>query len=78
MEQGSVRQVQRYDDSLWNGLLIGVGVGASTLLISDPTYERCTKDPRNVCANPQIGERVLAVGVMGAAGAGIDALIRPP
>jgi hypothetical protein len=76
MEQSSVLEVQNRGDSLWNGALIGLGVGVSALLISDPAYERCTNDPRNVCANPHAGERFLAVAIMGAAGAGIDALIR--
>ena len=76
MEQDSVRQVQRYGDSLWNGLLIGVAVGTAGSLIADPTYERCKNEPQKLCANPQTGQRVLAVGIMGAVGAGIDALIR--
>ena len=76
MEQDTVRQVQRYGDSLWNGLLIGAAVGIAGMLIADPTYDRCQDDPRKLCANPQTGQRVLAVAVMGAAGAGIDAFIR--
>lgn len=75
MDQGSVRHVQRQGDSLWNGMLIGVAVGASAMLIADPTYQRCTNDTRKMCANSQIGQRVLAIGIMGAGGAGIDALI---
>ena len=65
MEQSAVLQVRRRGDSLWNGLLIGLGVGVSALLISDPAYERCTNDPRNVCANPHVDERALAVASMG-------------
>ena len=75
MDQGRVRHVQRQGDSLWNGLLIGVGVGASAMLMADPRYERCTTGTQKLCANSQIGQRVLAVGILGAAGAGIDALI---
>lgn len=76
MEQNSVMRVRRHGDPLWNGLLIGLGVGVSAMLITDPAYERCTNDPRNVCANPHTGERILAVAAMGVAGAGIDGLIR--
>ena len=76
MEQDSVRQVQRYGDSLWNGFFIGVAVGIPGLLIADPTYEPCQNDPEALCANAQAGQRVLALGIMGAVGAGIDALIR--
>jgi hypothetical protein len=75
MDQSSVQYVQRRGDSLWNGMLIGVAVGASAMLIPDPRYEPCTNDTRKLCANSQIGQRVLAVGIMGAAGAGLDALI---
>jgi hypothetical protein len=75
LDQGSVQDVQRRGDSVWNGLLIGAAVGASAMLLADPTYERCANDPQRLCANSHMGERVLAVGVMGAAGAGIDALI---
>ena len=76
MEEDSVRQVQRFGDSLWNGLLIGAAVGTAGMLIADPTYERCQNDPQRLCADPQTGQRILAVGVMGGVGAGIDALIR--
>jgi len=76
MEQDGVRQVQRYGDSLWNGFFIGVAVGIPGMLISDPTYGPCTSDPQKPCANAQAGQRVLALGFMGAVGAGIDALIR--
>jgi hypothetical protein len=75
LDRSSVQGVQRHGDSLWNGMLIGVAVGASMMLIADPRYERCTNDTQKLCANSQMGERVLAVGMMGAAGAGIDALI---
>jgi hypothetical protein len=76
MEEDSVRQVQRFGDSVWNGLLVGASVGAAGMLIADPTYEPCQNDPQKLCADPQTGQRVLAVGVTGAVGAGIDALIR--
>jgi hypothetical protein len=75
MDQSSVRHVQRHGDPLWNGLLIGVAVGASAMLVADPRYEPCTNSPKTLCANSQMGQRVLAVGIMGAGGAGIDALI---
>jgi hypothetical protein len=76
MDSGRVRQVQRYGDSLWNGFLIGVAVGTPGVLIADPPYEVCKDDPQKLCAEPQLGQRVLALAVMGAVGAGIDALIR--
>ena len=41
MEQETVRQVQTYGDSLWNGLLIGTAVATPGMLIADPTYEPC-------------------------------------
>jgi hypothetical protein len=76
MEEDGVRQVQRYGDSLWNGFFIGMAVAIPGLLIADPTYDRCENDPGKLCANAQAGQRVLALGIMGAVGAGIDALIR--
>ena len=36
MDQASIRQVQRYGDSLWNGFFIGVGVSTPGVLIADP------------------------------------------
>jgi hypothetical protein len=74
VDRGTIRSVQR-GDSLWNGMLIGVAVGASAMLLGDPKYERCTNDAQRLCANPQTGQRLLAVAVAGAGGAGIDALI---
>jgi hypothetical protein len=71
-----IRQVDRYGDSLWNGFLIGAGVGAAAALISDPQYKPCEGQPLTQCADYQVGRRVAIVPVMGAAGAGIDALVR--
>lgn len=76
MDSDTVRQVQRYGDSLWNGLLIGMAVATPGMLIADPTYDPCPADPRAVCPNSQVGQRILAVGIMGGIGAAIDALIR--
>ncbi len=76
MEQESVRQVQSYGDSLWNGFLSGMAVGTSFALISDPMYEPCPDNAQMRCANPQVGQRILGVGVMAGVGVGIDALIR--
>ena len=76
MEQGAVRQVQSYGDSLWNGVLIGAAVGAASALMADPKYEPCPDKPQMRCANLQVGQRILAIGVMGGVGAGVDALIR--
>lgn len=76
MGQESVRQVQSYGDSVWNGLLVGMAVWTSFALISDPTYEPCPDNAQLRCANPQVGQRILGIGVMGGVGAGVDALIR--
>lgn len=76
MEQQSVRQVQSYGDSLWNGFLIGMAVGTSFALIGDPRYEPCPDNAQMRCGNPQVGQRTLGVGVMAGVGVGIDALIR--
>ena len=76
LEEETVRQVQSYGDSLWNGFLIGMAVATPGMLIADPTFEPCPNNPQMRCANSQVGQRILAVGMMGAIGAGIDALIR--
>jgi len=76
MEQETVRQVQTYGDSVWNGLLIGMAVATPGMLMADPTYEPCPDNAQLRCANAQVGQRILAVGIMGGVGAGIDALIR--
>jgi hypothetical protein len=73
---GTIRQIERYGDSLWNGIAIGAGIGAASALISDPQYRPCHNRPAVLCADAQIPQRVLMIGVMGAAGAGIDALYR--
>jgi hypothetical protein len=75
LDQSTIRNVQRRGDSLWNGTLIGVAVGASAMLLGDPKYERCANDAQRLCQNPQTGQRLLAVALAGAGGAGIDALI---
>ncbi len=75
LDQGTVQSVQRRGDSLWNGMLIGVAVGASAMLLADPRYEPCANDAQKLCANAQMAQRVLAIGIMGATGAAIDALI---
>jgi hypothetical protein len=74
--ESAVRQVQRYGDPLWNGFLIGMAVGTPGMLIADPTYDPCPDNPRRLCPNSQVGQRIVALTVMGAIGAGIDALIR--
>jgi hypothetical protein len=76
IDADTVRQVQRYGDSLWNGLLIGMAVATPGMLIADPTYDRCSSDPSRLCANSRVGQRIVAVGVSGAIGAAIDAAIR--
>ena len=74
-DQAGILDVQRRGDSLWNGTLIGLAVGASAMLLGDPKYERCANDAQRRCQNPQTGQRLFAVAVAGAAGAGIDALV---
>lgn len=76
VEHESVRQVQTYGDSLWNGLLIGVAVGTAAVLMTDPKYEPCSNGLPRQCADYQVGQRILAVGIWGVVGAGIDALVR--
>ena len=76
MGQESVRQVQSYGDSLWNGFLIGMAGATPGMLIADPTYEPCPDNAQRRCANSQVGQRILAIGIMGGVGAGIDGLIR--
>lgn len=76
LEADTVRQVQRYGDSLWNGLLIGMAVATPGMLIADPTYDPCPGDPSRRCANSQVGQRILGIGLMGAIGAAVDAAIR--
>lgn len=76
MEQETVRQVQSYGDSLWNGFVLGMAVATPGMLIADPTYEPCPNNAQMRCANSQVGQRIVAIGMMGAVGAGIDALIR--
>jgi hypothetical protein len=76
MEQETVRQVQTYGDSLWNGLVIGMAVATPGTLIADPTYGPCPNNERMRCANSLVAQRLLGIGIMGAVGAGIDALIR--
>jgi hypothetical protein len=76
IEARDVRQVERYGDALWNGMAIGAGIGTVDALISDPRYRPCPDRPERQCADAQVSQRLLLVGVMGAAGAGIDALHR--
>lgn len=72
----SVRQVQRYGDSLWNGTLIGLAVGASAMIMTDPKYVPCKGAPQARCEDYQVGQRVALIGAWAALGAGIDALVR--
>jgi hypothetical protein len=74
MDSASIRQVQRYGDSLWNGLLIGIAVGIPGAVISDSGSQPCEDDPQKRCAYGQ--GRFLVLAMMGALGAGIDALSR--
>ena len=73
-----IRQIQRYGDSLWNGALIGAAVAVPGVMIGDPPYRACPHDPSARCASTgaAIAQRAVGVAVMGAIGAGIDALMR--
>jgi hypothetical protein len=70
-----IRAVDRYGDPLWNGLAIGLGVGAGMALLSDPREVQCP-DGSSGCTDAQAGARLAAVALGGALGAGIDALSR--
>jgi hypothetical protein len=70
-----VRAVDRHGDPVWNGLFIGLGVGAAMALLADPREVRCP-DGSSGCTDTQIGGRLAAVAVSGALGAGIDAMFR--
>lgn len=76
MPQRSVRKVETVGDSLWNGLLIGMAAMTPGMLIADPTYSACPNNPGRQCANGQVGQRLLAIGLGGLVGVGIDALRR--
>ena len=55
MEEDSVRQVQRFGDSLWNGLLIGAAVGTAGMLIADPTYRALPERSSEAVRGPSDG-----------------------
>jgi hypothetical protein len=74
--QDSVSQVQRYGDPLWNGFVIGAAVATPAILLSDPAKKPCGVNLQRRCGEVQVGQRVLAIGIMGLIGTGIDALIR--
>lgn len=76
MSAPRIRQVQRYGDSVWNGLAIGAAVALPGMLISDPRYVPCRNDPQRTCSDNEIAQRVMGAALVAAVGAGIDALIR--
>jgi hypothetical protein len=76
LDEARVRQVQRYGDSVWNGTLIGVGAALPGMLLGDSQYRPCTNDRTRQCAQNDMPYRLAAVGIFGAIGAGIDALMR--
>jgi hypothetical protein len=67
-----VRQVRRDGDPLWNGFVIGAGVGVLGAVLPD---NRCSGQMR-VCNDRQIPERLTFAAIATAAGVGIDALYR--
>lgn len=75
-DEPQIRQVQRYGDSLWNGALIGLAIGAPGALLGDPEYRPCPDNPQHQCAQSAAVQRVLSIGIMTGIGAGIDALMR--
>jgi hypothetical protein len=76
LEEARVRQVQRYGDSLWNGTLIGIALGLPGTFLADPPRGPCDDDPQRQCAKSPVEQRIVGLSVMGAIGAGIDALMR--
>jgi hypothetical protein len=76
MDQDQVSEVQRYGDLLWNGFVIGAAVATPAMLLSDPAKKPCGVNLQRRCGEVQVGQRVLAIGIMGLIGTGIDALIR--
>lgn len=67
-----VRQVRRNGDPLWNGLLIGLGIGVVGAALPD---NKCSGQPP-VCDDRQWPQRAAFLGLATAAGVGIDALVR--
>jgi hypothetical protein len=67
-----VRQVRRDGDPLWNGLVIGLGVGVVGAALPD---NACSGQPPT-CDDRQIPQRAAFVVLATAAGIGIDALVR--
>jgi hypothetical protein len=74
-EAEHIRAVDSYGDPLWNGLAIGLGVGAGMALLSDPREVQCA-DGSDGCTDAQVGARVAVVALAGGLGAGIDAMSR--
>lgn len=75
-QAASVRQVQRYGDSLWNGTLIGIAASVPGAFFSDPRQVPCPNAPARSCSDYEGGSRALVIAVGGLAGLGIDAMIR--
>lgn len=66
-----------YGDPVWNGLGIGLGIGTAMALFADRREVPCpdgTDSP--ACYDAEVGSRLAAVALLGAVGAGVDALIR--
>lgn len=69
---GQVRQLRRNGDPLWNGLLIGAGVGLLAAALPDNT---CTGSPTSSladCTDKQIPQRAAIFAVATAIGIGVD------
>lgn len=69
-----VRQVRRNGDSLWNGLAIGLGIGATVAALPDPRYYNCGGSA--LCKDQQVPERLTLFAGVTLTGILIDALYR--
>lgn len=69
-----VRQVRRNGDSLWNGLAIGLGIGATVAALPDPRYYNCGGSA--LCKDQQVPERLTLFAGVTLTGILIDTLHR--
>jgi hypothetical protein len=71
-----VREVRRDGDALWNGLLIGAGVGALGAVLPDHPCTRSAPGMTPDCSDPHVAQRLSFLAAMTALGIGLDALHR--
>jgi hypothetical protein len=73
LAEADVRRIrQRLPDRLWNGALIGFGIGAGLGALVASIMDECSSGGGAACAGPVIGYSALGSAV----GVGIDALIK--